>query len=262
MGDPPVKPKDAYHAIVADLERGQKARRAHFLPAIMLVAIVVLGFFVVMRVRPDLLDQPPEQLAVQCVMWVLCLLLMPAIGVGLFFPNRRLRLAIAVAAVFCAMAATTGWPFGAPDMHGPDGGLDRCAAVVVGTGVLMLGIGMLSGAFVQRRRITGVFWVVAGLSLAALNIVTWHCPQSGLMHVLPSHLGGAGLLLAVGAAIGVMGWRRERGDAKDEAESASASASAPGMKADLGGEDPAADRGEDIDGLLGDSEDDASDDDR
>jgi len=212
-----VKPKDAYAAILQDLQRNQSSRRQHFLPALMLVAIVVVGFFVVMHTRPDLMDQPPLVLALQCMLWALCLLVMPAIGVGLFFPSRGLRIGLAVTAVFCATAATTGWPIG-DHMHGGHGGFGRCGGLVIGTGVLLLGVGFLSGAFVQRRRMTAIFWVAAGLTLAALNVVTWHCPESGLMHILPSHVGGAAILLAAAVAIGIISHRRA---ARDDAGDAS-----------------------------------------
>lgn len=208
-----MKPKDAYQAILQDLQETQTSRRKHFLPALMLIAIMVVGFFVVMHTRPDLMDQPPAMLALQCVMWGLCLLVMPAIGVGLMFPSRKIRVGIAIGAVFCATAATTGWPIAAHIPHGGNGGFDRCLTVVVGTGVLLLGIGFLSGAFIQRRRVSSVFWIAAGLTLAALNVVTWHCPESGLMHVLPSHVGGAAMLLGVAVMLGIVSHRGRTRDA-------------------------------------------------
>ena len=202
------KSPDALDAICQSLSQEQKQKRAHFLPALMLAAIIVIGTLVTMSVRPDLMRQPPAQLAVQMLLWVICLVIMPAIGVGLLFPGRRTRILLALAAVAAAVAASTGWPL-APHVDGGDG-VDRCLAVVMGAGALLLGIGFLSGAFIQRRRMTSVFWVAAGLTLAALNLVTWHCPQSGLMHVLPSHLGGATLLLAVAIGVGMLAHRRER----------------------------------------------------
>lgn len=202
------KPPDALSAICADLERCQKAKRTHFLPALTLAAITVVGALVTMSVRPDLWQQPPAQLALQGLLWILCLVVMPAIGVGLLFPGRGARVLLALVAVATAVAATTGWPL-APHPGG-HGGVDRCLTMVVGAGVLLLGIGFLSGAFIQRRRVTAVFWVAAGLSLAALNLVTWHCPQSGLMHVLPSHLGGAALLLSIAVVVGIVSHRRAR----------------------------------------------------
>ncbi len=201
----PDKPS-ALDAIVADLKQGQHVRRAHFLPALLLVAIVAVGVLVTMSVRPDLLQLPPAQLVMHGFLWVLCLLVMPAIGVGLVFPGRWMRVALATGAVLLAAAASTGWPFAATH-HGGHGGVDRCLMLVLGTGVTLVLIGFLSGAFVQRRGVSGVFWVASGLTLVALNVVTWHCPSSGLMHILPSHVGGAALLLGVAVVVGVLSRR-------------------------------------------------------
>lgn len=213
-----MAPKDAYEAILSDLQKTQTSRRKHFLPALSVIAIMVIGFFVVMRTRPDLLEQPIGMLVLQCALWVLCLLVMPAIGVGLLFPGRRTRLMIALAAIVCAVAATTGWPVTPHVPHGGEGGFDRCLTVVLGAGVLLLGLGFLSGAFIQRRRMSSVFWVAAGLTLAALNVITWHCPQSGLMHVLPSHVGGAVMLLGVAVVAGIAIHRRGRAEITGDAD--------------------------------------------
>lgn len=209
ISDEQQKP-DALTAITADLERDQERRRAHFLPALVLAAVVVVAALVVVNVRPDLLQQPPGQLVVQVLLWILCLVVLPAVGVGLLFPSRTGRILLAVTAVFGTAAATTGWPFATHHGPGSEAGpaFDGCLALVLGTGGLLLAIGFLSGAFLQRRRVTGVFWVAAGVSLVALNVSTWHCPESGLVHVLPSHLGGAALLLLMGVLVGV--WSRRR----------------------------------------------------
>ena len=202
---------NALQAIIKDLEAGQRVRRAHFLPALMLAAIVVIGVLISMKVRPDLLQQPPEQLAIQVGLWILCLLVMPAVGVGLMFPSRWLRVGLATAAILLAAAASTGWPF--VDLHHHhhgEAGIDQCLMLVMMTGVMLVLIGFLSGAFVQRRGMSGVFWVAAGLSLVALNVVTWHCPNSGLMHVLPSHMGGAIMLMAVAVVVGILSRRQDR----------------------------------------------------
>lgn len=196
-------------AILADLEHGRRSRRRHFLPALLLVAIVAGGVLVSMKTRPDLLELPPAQLVLQASLWVVCLLLMPAIGVGLLFPSRWARVGLAVGAVVLAAAAATGWPF-AEIEHGGDGGMDSCLMLVIGTGTVLVLIGSASGAFIQRRGVSGVFWVASGLALAALNVVTWHCPSSGLMHILPSHVGGAALLLGLAVAVGVLNRRSDR----------------------------------------------------
>ncbi len=191
-----------------DLRKQQRVRRAHFLPALLLVAILVIGVLVSLEVRPDLLEQPPAQLALQGALWIVCLLVLPAVGVGLLFPGRWMRVSLATGAILLAAAASTGWPL--TDLHhGEAVGIDGCMTIVMGTGIMLVLIGFLSGAFVQRRGVASVFWVAAGLALVALNVVTWHCPASGLLHVLPSHLGGAALLMSVAVAVGVLS-RRSR----------------------------------------------------
>lgn len=207
------RPPSALEAISAELGHEQQERRAHFRPALLLSLVVVVAPLVVFGVRPDLLDLPPERLAVQVLLWVLCLVVFPALGVGIFFVGRRVRYALALAAVALTVVAATGWPFAhtpvASHTHAmaPFG----CVSVTLITGVAMLGIGVISGAFVQRRRASAVFWVAAGLSLVALNVVTWHCPASGMLHVVPMHLGGAAALLALAA---IVGWFVRRRDTK------------------------------------------------
>lgn len=203
------KPNNARQAIMADLEQGQRERRNNFLPALLLVTIVAVGVLVSMKTRPDLLELPPAQLALQATLWIVCLLVMPAVGVGLLFPGRVTRVALAGGAIVIAGAAATGWPFAELE-HGGRGGVDSCLMLVVGTGVMLVLIGFLSGAFIQRRSVSGVFWVASGLALAALNVVTWHCPTSGIMHILPSHVGGAALLLGLAVAVGVLSRRSDR----------------------------------------------------
>lgn len=203
---------NARKAILADLKQGQRVRRNHFLPALLLVTVVSAGVLISMKTRPDLLELPPAQLALQASLWIVCLLVMPAIGVGLLFPGRGVRVVLAAGAVLLAAASATGWPFAEVE-HGGHGGVDSCLMLVVGTGVMLVLIGTLSGAFIQRRGVSGVFWVASGLALAALNVVTWHCPSSGLMHILPSHVGGAALLLGLAIAVGVLSRRNYRADA-------------------------------------------------
>jgi hypothetical protein len=201
----PTQRHCAKDLICADLEAQRRRKRAHFMPALLLSGIVIVGSIVVFGARPDLLQQPPAQLALQIVLWVACLFVFPAIGVGLLFPGRVTRLLLAVGAIAMTLIATTGWPFASCSLgahtHGSFGG---CVTITLGMGVLLLAIGFLSGAFVQRRGLSAVFWVGAGLSLMALNVITWHCPQSGLLHVLPAHLGGAVMLLVLAVVVGVV----------------------------------------------------------
>lgn len=187
----------------------QQERRAHFRPALLLSLVAVVAPLVVMGVRPDLLDLPPGRLAVQVVLWVLCLVVFPALGVGILFVGRTMRYVLAGTAIGLSIIAATGWPFSQPISHNHGEMSFGCLSVTVITGVAMLGIGVLSGAFVQRRKMSAVFWIAAGLSLVALNVVTWHCPATGMLHVVPSHLGGALALLGLAAMVGWLVRRRE-----------------------------------------------------
>jgi len=171
-----------------------------------LVAVVAL--LVVLGVRPDLLGLSPARLAVQVVLWALCLVVFPALGVGVLFVGRMMRVILAVSAIALTVVASTGWPF-APLAHAPGAASLGCFSVTLATGIALLGIGVLSGAFLQRRKMTAVFWIAAGLSLVALNVVTWHCPASGMLHILPSHVGGAAVLLGLAALVGWFVRRRD-----------------------------------------------------
>jgi hypothetical protein len=206
-----TKPRspDALAAIRAEMGDAQRERRAHFRPALVLSVVVVIAPLVVMGVRPDLLQLPPGQLAVQVLLWALCLVVFPAVGVGVLFVGRWMRYALALSAVALTVVASTGWPFVDLGAHDHGDASFACMSVTLTVGIAMLGLGVLSGAFVQRRRLSAVFWVASGLALVALNVVTWHCPASGMLHVLPSHLGGAALLLALAAGVGWFVRRRE-----------------------------------------------------
>lgn len=205
---PPPSPT-ALEAIRAELGRLQQERRAHFRPALLLSVVAVAALLVVLGVRPDLLQLSPARLAVQVVLWVLCLLVFPALGVGILFVGRKTRFALAISAVALTIVASTGWPFTAAEPHTHGGASLGCFSVTLASGIALLGIGVLSGAFVQRRKMAAVFWIAAGLSLVALNVITWHCPASGMLHVLPSHLGGAVVLLGLAALVGWIVRRRE-----------------------------------------------------
>jgi len=201
---------NALEAITAELDGAQRNKRAHFRPALVMSLVVVVAPLVVLGVRPDLLDLPPAQLAVQVLLWVLCLLVFPALGVGVLFVGRTMRYVLAVSAVALSVVAATGWPFAGGHAHDHGTASLGCFSVTLVTGITMLGIGVLSGAFVQRRRMAAVFWIAAGLSLVALNVVTWHCPASGMLHIVPSHMGGAAVLLGLAAVVGWIVRRREQ----------------------------------------------------
>ena len=202
---------DAAKLIVADLESLQRRRRRHFLPALVIVVVAIGGTMVMMGLRPNLLEQPWWQLAIQCLLWLMCLIVFPAIGLGLLFPSRGARIALASGAVGLTVLATLGVP--EPGMFAPDehfhveGG---CGLMITAYGAVVLFMGLLSGAFVQRRKASAVYWTAAGISLAGLTAITWHCPATGAAHVLPSHLGVAAFLMLATSAIGIVAHRRER----------------------------------------------------
>ena len=199
--------------IVGDLERKQVAKRRHFLPALLLVLVFVGGSLAVVGVRADLFAQPPWQLALQFVLWLLCFLVFPAIGLGLFFPKRSTRFSLALLAVLATIAAAAGQGLSTVSdlSHHLTGehGLG-CVWFMLAAGLIILAIGYLSGAFIQRRRPSAVYWITAGVTLASLNMVTWHCPVTGLAHVLPGHLGGAALLLLFASAVALFAHFRQR----------------------------------------------------
>lgn len=201
---------DAARLIAADLHATRRARARHFVPALILSLLVVGGFLVLTGLRPDLWHQPLAQLLAQLAVWALCLVALPAVGLGLWFPPRALRLVLAIAAVAAALLAALG-----PDLtrilgtgQGPQ--LDYCVTATVGSGFLVLAIGVLSGAFAARRGAASGLWVSGGLSLMALDAVVWHCPSDDAGHNLYSHLGAAALLMLLASAAGWIVHRRQR----------------------------------------------------
>lgn len=203
---------DAARLIAADLQTSRRARARHFMPALILSLLVVGGFLVLTGLRPDLWQQPLAQLLAQLAVWALCLVALPAVGLGLWFPPRALRVVLVVAAVLAALLAALG-----PDLagilagHGQGPRLDYCVQAMVGSGFVVLAIGVLSGAFVARRRAPSALWVSGGLSLMALDAVVWHCPSEDAGHNLYSHLGAAALLMVLASVAGLLVHRRQRG---------------------------------------------------
>jgi hypothetical protein len=204
--------RDAAGLILGDLAELRRQRRRHFVPALALALLVLGGFLLLTGLRPDLLHQPAWQLALQLATWLLCLVALPAIGLGLWFPGRWVRVAVALAAVGAAIGAALG-P-GLMDMvhgTGPDGqalSLDYCMQATFLQGGLLFAVGVISGAFVARVGRGGALWLSGGIALMALDAVVWHCPSQDLSHNLQSHLGAAVLLLVVAAVGGLIVHRR------------------------------------------------------
>ncbi len=204
---------DVNALIIGDLQNRQRERRRHFLPALLLAALFVGGSLAIFGIRSDLLDQPPWQLALQLLLWVLCFLVFPAIGLGLIFPKKTTRLLLTLLAVVATVAAAAGQGLAgftdlARHLSGEHG--LGCVGLMLAAGLIIFVIGILSGAFAQRRRPSTVYWITAGVALASLNLVTWHCPATGLAHVLPGHLGGAALLLLLASAVALVAHLRQR----------------------------------------------------
>lgn len=207
--------RDVEQLILGDLAALRRERLRHFAPALVLVLLASGGFLVVTGLRPDLWQQPTWQLALQSAVWLLCLVALPAVGLGLWFPGRGPRVLLAVAAVLAAAGAALG-P-GLSDMFQgtvPDArrmSLDFCMTAMIGHGFAVFAVAVLSGAYIQRRGRGSALWVAGGIALMALDAVVWHCPSQDLWHNLRSHLGAAALLLALAAVAGALVHRRARG---------------------------------------------------
>lgn len=199
---------DAHAVIVGDLKALRRGRARHFLPALMLCLLVLGGFLLVGGLRPDLWRQPGPQLPAQLALWLLGLVALPAIGLGLWFPRPAVSGALAAAAAIAAMVAALGIPLRWPGATAFP--LDRCGATTLGSGIGLLAIAVLSGAFVARRRPGSALWVSAGVALMALDVIVWHCPSADPIHNLYSHLGAAIVVLMVAAAVGLVVHRRQR----------------------------------------------------
>ncbi len=201
--------------IVGDLRALRRSRGRHFVPALALSLLIIGGYLTLEGLRPDLWLQPAWQIAAQLAVWLLCLVALPAVGVGLWFPGKPVKLALAIGAVLAALAAAFGpalldmLPGTGPLSQGPQ--LDRCVASMISAGMPLIALGVLSGAFAQRRRAGGGLWVASGLALMALDAITWHCPSNDLGHNLFSHFAPAGLLLLLAAVAGLVAHRRQRG---------------------------------------------------
>ncbi len=205
---------DARRLIEGDLQAQRRERAQHFRPALLLVVLVSAGMLMVTGVRPDLLSQPPAQLALQFLTWALAFVALPAVGLGLWFPSARARLGLAALAAAVAALVAAGRAlsdmFGETAFEGAGLRLDYCTKLTLGSGVLTLLVCAVSGAFAQRRRPGGALWLAGAVALIAVDTTTWHCPWTHLGHTLPSHLGAGALLLALAGGAGLVLHRRQR----------------------------------------------------
>jgi hypothetical protein len=203
------EPPDVLSVISRDLAAVRSRRRRHFAPAIVLALAILGGAILASGLRPDLLDQPTWQIALQGLTWLVCLVLFPLVGVGLWFPRRGTRILLAFGGVALAVTSAVGIPFGGDGVHATDEG-GPCWLVLAGCGLALLGVGAWSGAFAERRARSSTFWIAAGLALAALEVVTWTCPSHETEHVVTSHFGPTLLVVLVAAAAGSLLHRRCR----------------------------------------------------
>ena len=194
---------DAKRLIVSDLEALRRERAQHFRGALVLLALGSAAALTIVGKRPDLLAQPTAQLGAQALNWALGLAVLPAIGLGLWFPSAGIRRALAglsVVAVGLVAAGPALWSSSAatvPLTHGLS--LVRCVLLVFGSGALALIVGATSGAFGVRRRPAMTLWLATAVTSIAIGAVAWHCPRTDPAHTLPSHA-GSGLALALFAA--------------------------------------------------------------
>lgn len=199
--------RDVLEAIGADLSANTREKRRHFLPAIVGVLSLIFAVLAMAGIREDFIEMPMWRQLALAASWIICGLLFPAVGVGLWFPGRRTRIALAIAGIAVPLAAVVGWPMGTDPAVDPT----SCGMALVALGTGLVGVGALSGAFAQRRAAVSTTWVAAGLTLAALATTSWICPVDHGGHLAWGHLIPglifAGLALAVGRRL----HRRARG---------------------------------------------------
>ncbi|MEM6292960.1 MAG: hypothetical protein AAGA54_16920 [Myxococcota bacterium] len=198
---------DIFEAIGADLSAAQTKKRRHFIPAIVIVAIAIGGLLAMLGLRSDFASMPAWRQASFVASWFVCLLLFPAVGVGLWFPSRGQKVALATVGVLLPVTATLGWPIVPAGGHaaGP------CAAMTLSVGVVLVGVGAVSGAFAQRRSRSSTVWVATGLALASLVSVSCACPISEIDHLVFGHFAPAAGLAALGVLLGRWLHARMRG---------------------------------------------------
>jgi len=201
---------DAGKLIEDDLSALARRRRRHFVPALVMAVLAISGLLLAFGLRHDLLEQPPLQLALQIGMFALCLLVLPAVGLGLFFPSKGVKAGLVVLTMAVAAAASLRWQSAAHHADAMHFGVDHCFKLEIILGLVLVGVGALSGAFVQRRRPSAVYWVATGLGLAAMNTGTWFCSVNRLEHIMPSHFAAAAALVVIAGATGW--WLHRRRD--------------------------------------------------
>lgn len=199
--------RDVFDAIGADLSAGTREKRRHFLPAIVGAISLIFALVAMAGIREDFIEMPMWRQLSLATSWIICGLLFPAVGVGLWFPGRRARIVLAVAGVAVPLAAVVGWPMGTDPPHEAT----SCGMALIALGTGLVGVGALSGAFAQRRAVVSTTWVAAGLTLAALATTSWICPVDHAGHLAWGHLVPGLIFAALALALGRRLHRRARG---------------------------------------------------
>ena len=146
--------KDVFAAIEADLEAEATRKRRHFLPALVGASSLIVGLLAMAGVREDFAGLPLWRQVALSGSWLVCGLLFPAIGAGLWFPRRGVRTALALGGISLSVLAVVGWPLGHEEPHAAA----PCGIALLVLGAGLIGIGALSGAFAMRRSIGSSAW--------------------------------------------------------------------------------------------------------
>jgi len=188
--------RDILGAIEADLDAAAAEKRRHFLPALIGATSLIVALLAMGGIRDDFVDMPPWRQIALAGSWIVCGLLFPAVGVGLWFPRRATRIGLVVTGIALPLSAVVGWPLGHEEPHGAA----PCGIALFVLGAGLVGIGALSGAFAQRRSVGSSAWVATGLTLAALATTSWVCPVDEGGHLTWGHV-VPGLVFATVAVV-------------------------------------------------------------
>ncbi len=189
---------DLMAAIGADLSAKAREKRRHFLPAVIAVCGLVLGLLAMAGVRGDFAALPLWRQLSLGGAWLVCGLLFPAVGVGLWFPTRGVRVALVVAGIALPLAAVLGWP----PLRGASAPAAPCGLVLLALGACLVAVGAFSGAFAQRRSVQATAWVASGLTLSAMATTSWVCPVDAVAHLAWGHVVPAVGLTALAMVVG------------------------------------------------------------
>jgi hypothetical protein len=194
-------------AIEAQLGDGLRARRARFWAAFVAAAMVLGGGLWMMGPRPDLIALPAAGLVLAAVL-VIAVLVLPAIGAGVFFPSRTTSLGLFGAALaglgYVVIAGVDRGPW----VGGPVAPFGPCATAGASVASVLLVAALFGRAFVERRARRAVVWTAAGVGISAATFVTSVCQSHDPAHLLLAH--GVPALCAVAAAALIGLWAHSK----------------------------------------------------